>query len=120
MEHTKQILLIILLLFTYPIFSQDIKPEEVKKIMKKVADWEIKHHDDLAYRAQNSRLSRGKHDMLDWTNGALYVGMSKWAAMADSEKYFDWLRGIGEDHDWKLHMRNGYYARVFHADDHTV
>ena len=81
--------------------------------MKKVADWEIKHHDDLAYRAQNSRLSRGKHDMLDWTNGALYVGMSKWAAMADSEKYFDWLKGIGEDHDWKLHMRNGYYARVF-------
>ena len=59
--------------------------------MKKVADWEIKHHDDLAYRAQ-SRLY--KHDMLDWTNGALYVGMSKWAAMADSEKYFDWLKGM--------------------------
>ena len=63
MKHTKQISLIILLLFAYPIFSQDIKPEEVKKIMKKVADWEIKHHDDLAYRAQNSRLSRGKHDI---------------------------------------------------------
>ena len=120
MKYTKQISFIIFLLFSSPIFSQDIKPEEVKKIMKKVADWEIQHHDDLAYRAQNSRLSRGKHDMLDWTNGALYVGMSKWAAMADSEKYFDWLREIGEDHDWKLHMRNGYYARVFHADDHAV
>jgi rhamnogalacturonyl hydrolase YesR len=58
--------------------------------------------------------------MLDWTNGALYVGMSKWAKMADTDKYYEWLKGIGQAHEWKLHMRNGYFARVFHADDHTV
>ena len=48
MKQIKQISALILLLFVAPIFSQDIKPEEVKKIMKKVADWEIQHHDDLA------------------------------------------------------------------------
>tara|TARA_B100001175_G_C19510678_1_gene643655 strand:- start:1567 stop:2715 length:1149 start_codon:yes stop_codon:yes gene_type:complete len=100
--------------------GQNINPSEVKQIMKKVADWEIENHDDLNFRAQNKRLSRGKHGMLDWTNGALYVGISKWASMADSDKYYEWLKGIGEAHDWKLNMRNGYYARVFHADDHTV
>ena len=88
--------------------------------MEKVADWQIENHDDLKYRAQNSRLSRGKHHLLDWTNAALYVGMSKWAAMADSDKYYEWLKGIGDAHDWKLHMRNGDYKRVYHADDHAV
>lgn len=103
-----------------PLMGQKIEPAKVKQIMEKVADWEIEHHDDLEYRAQNKRLSRGKHHMLDWTNGALYVGMSKWAAMADSDKYYEWLKGIGESHDWKLHMRNGDYNRIYHADDHTV
>ena len=120
MEQIKKISVSILLIFVAPVYSQNIQPDEVKKIMKKVADWEIQHHDDLIFRAQNSRLSRGKHHLLDWTNGALYVGMSKWAEMADSNKYYEWLKGIGESHDWKLHMRNGYFARVFHADDHTV
>ena len=52
--------------------------------------------------------------MLDWTNGALYVGMVKWAAMAKNEKYYEWLKSIGSEHEWKLHDRK------YHADDHTV
>ena len=100
--------------------AQEIQSDDVKSLMEIVADWQIQNHCNLEYRAQNKRLSRGNHHLLDWTNGALYVGMSKWAAMADSDKYYEWLRAIGENHDWKLHMRNGYYARVYHADDHTV
>ena len=34
--------------------------------------------------------------MLDWTNGALYIGMSKWASMTDNEKYYKWLKEIGD------------------------
>ena len=49
----------------------------------------------------------------------LLRGMSKWAAMAESDKYFEWLKGIGDAHDWKLHMGNDY-NRVYHADDHAV
>ena len=108
------------LLITLPLMGQKSELQKVKQIMEKVADWEIENHDDLRYRAQNKKLSRGKHHLLDWTNGALYVGMSKWAAMADSDKYYDWLKGIGEAYGWKLHMRNGNYNRIYHADDHTV
>ena len=61
------------------LFAQNDKVTETKNIMEKVADWQIENHDNLKYRAQNKRLSRGKHHLLDWTNGALYVGMSKWA-----------------------------------------
>ena len=120
MKFLKNLILLTIFLFVLSLNGQKIEPHEVKKIMEKVADWQIENHNDLKYRAQNKRLSRGKHHMLDWTNGALYVGMSKWAKMADTDKYYEWLKGIGQAHEWKLHMRNGYFARVFHADDHTV
>ena len=88
--------------------AQEIKPTEVKKVMQKVADWQIAHYNDLYSDAKKP------HHPLDWTNGALYVGMVKWAAMADDNKYYDWLKEIGEKHEWKLHERK------YHADDHTV
>jgi rhamnogalacturonyl hydrolase YesR len=88
--------------------AQEIKPAEVKKIMKKVADRQIEHYRDT-YSGHEK-----PHHPLDWTNGALYVGMVKWAAMADNDKYYEWLKGIGEKHEWKLHRRK------YHADDHTV
>lgn len=89
-------------------FAQEIKPQEVKKIMEKVADWQIEHFRDT-YSGREK-----PHHPLHWTNGALYVGMVKWAAMADSDKYYEWLINIGEDNEWIL------YERKYHADDHTV
>lgn len=88
--------------------AQDIKPSEVKQVMKRVADWQIEHFDGL-YSGHKK-----PHHPLDWTNGALYVGMVKWASMADNDKYYNWLREIGEENEWKL------YRRKYHADDHTV
>ena len=88
--------------------AQEIKPNEVKGIMKQVADWQIEHYNE-------SYSGRSKpHHPLDWTNGALYVGMVKWAAMADDDKYYNWLKEIGDKHEWMLHRRK------YHADDHTV
>ncbi|MCP4977838.1 MAG: glycoside hydrolase family 88 protein [Maribacter sp.] len=89
-------------------YGQKINPIEVKKVMKQVADWQIAHYSDL-YSGREK-----PHHPLDWTNGALYVGMVKWAAMADDDSYYYWLKDIGEKHDWKLHYRK------YHADDHTV
>lgn len=100
--------------FMPSLIAQNNEALKVKQVMERVADWQIANHDNLQYRAQNKRLNRGKHHPLDWTNGALYVGMSKWAEMADDEKYFMWLKDIGQTHDWKLHKR------IYHADDHTV
>ncbi len=88
--------------------AQEIKPIEVKKVMKKVADWQIKHFNDT-YSGRKK-----PHHPLDWTNGALYVGMVKWAAMANDDTYYNWLKQIGESHEWKLHYRK------YFADDHTV
>lgn len=77
MKAIKYLIALFTLLIALPLMGQKSEPQKVKQIMGKVADWEIEHHDDLKYRAQNKRLSRGKHHLLDWTNGALYVGMSK-------------------------------------------
>lgn len=103
---------VIKLLFAFLIVTlsqaQDINPTEVKNVMKKVADWQIEHFNDL-YSGYKE-----PHHPLDWTKGALYVGMVKWAAMADDDKYYSWLKTIGEKHEWRL------YDRKYHADDHTV
>lgn len=100
-------LILILVSFNLISFAQQIKPEEVKSEMKRVADWQIEHYTD-AY-------SRDKaHHALDWTNGALYVGMVKWAEIAGDDTYYEWLKSIGEENKWQLHKRK------YHADDHTV
>lgn len=91
-----------------PSYAQDIKPAEVKKEMKRVADWQIQHFTD-AY--SNKKVP---HHPLDWTNAALYVGMVKWANMADDETYWEWMKNIGVENDWQL------YKRMYHADDHAV
>jgi unsaturated rhamnogalacturonyl hydrolase len=106
----RSILLVILGVFAFSnvTAAQEIEPQEVKEIMEKVADWQIEHFHDLYSGYKNP------HHPLDWTNGALYVGMVKWAAMADDDKYYNWLKEIGEKHEWKLHYRKYY------ADDHTV
>ena len=88
--------------------AQEVKPGEVKEIMQKVADWQIEHINDL-YSG-----SKVPHHPLNWTKGALYVGMVKWAAMADDDRYYTWLKSIGDEHGWVLHKRQ------YHADDHTV
>lgn len=85
-----------------------IKPEEVKKVMKRVADWQIAHF-NACYSGREQ-----PHHQLDWTNAAFYMGMVKWAAMSNDESYYQWLKQLGENNDWNL------YERKYHADDHTV
>ncbi len=99
-----------LTVFAFAAYSQaqEIKPQEVIEVMEEVADWQIEHYEGL-YSGHSK-----PHHPLDWTNGALYVGMVKWAAMAEDDKYYEWLKEIGEKHDWQLHHRK------YHADDHTV
>tara|TARA_R110002049_G_scaffold263116_1_gene439264 strand:- start:27737 stop:28840 length:1104 start_codon:yes stop_codon:yes gene_type:complete len=88
--------------------AQDINSAEVKKVMERVANWQMDHINE-SYSGRNK-----PHHPLDWTNGALYVGMTKWAALANDDKYYSWLKNIGEENNWSL------YQRKYHADDHTV
>ncbi|MGJ8738950.1 glycoside hydrolase family 88/105 protein [Zobellia laminariae] len=89
-------------------FSQKIKPKKVKESMQQVADWQIANFDGLYSDRKKP------HHPLDWTNAALYVGMAKWASMADDDTYYEWLKNIGEENEWQLHKRK------YHADDHAV
>lgn len=89
-----------------------LKPtvDEVKVEMKRVADWQIKHlHDD--YGRKNLKMN----ELNAWTYGALYVGMLKWAAVADDVSYYEWLKQIAVQQNWELCQE-----RFFHADDHCV
>lgn len=108
MKAFKLVLLVMAVLMAAPTFAQDIKPAEVKKDMKRVADWQIEHFKDT-YSGRKT-----PHHPLAWTNGALYVGMVKWAAMAGDDSYYEWMKKIGEENEWQLHKRQ------YHADDHTV
>jgi len=101
-------LVLIVVLLNHISFAQPIEPEEVKKDMKRVADWQIEHFRDTYSNRKEP------HHPLAWTNGALYVGMVKWAEIAGDDTYWEWMKKIGEDNNWKLH------ARKYHADDHTV
>ncbi|MEM6641436.1 MAG: glycoside hydrolase family 88 protein [Bacteroidota bacterium] len=104
----KKLLILVLLHSSYFVaLAQEINPAEVQAIMKKVADWQIEHFREAYSRKQ-------PHHPAAWTNGALYVGMNKWAAMADDDSYYEWMKGIAEKQEWKLHKRQ------YHADDHTV
>lgn len=108
MKGVKTIALLTLLLFAVRTEAQEIKPKEVRAVMKKVADWQIDHYRD-AYSGYTE-----PHHPLDWTNAALYIGMEKWAAMAKDDTYYEWLVQIGEVNAWKLH------DRIYVADDHAV
>ncbi|MFY0626716.1 MAG: glycoside hydrolase family 88 protein [Reichenbachiella sp.] len=98
----------IALFFTQLSIAQDITSSQVQQQMTRVADWQIEHFRDTF-------SGRDKpHHIRDWTNGALYVGMLKWAQMAPDERYYQWLKQQGEDGEWTLHFRK------YMADDHTV
>lgn len=110
MSVSKKLCLVIVSVFlsVLMITAQEIKPQEVKEEMKRVADWQIEHFRESFSNKKNA------HHIADWTNGALYVGMVKWAAMADDDSYYKWLVEIGEEQQWVLHKRK------YHADDHTI
>ncbi|AWW29379.1 glycoside hydrolase family 88 protein [Echinicola strongylocentroti] len=83
--------------------------QEIHNSMQKVADWQIENFWEAGH-------GRRVHQPTNWTNGALYVGMMKWANLSDDETYTDFLEGIGEKTEWKLGERHGLY----HADEHAV
>ena len=107
MKRLKSTAVVTMVLLCTTSFAQLIKPEQVKKNMKRVADWQIEHFRDASYY-------ENLHHPLNWTNGALYVGMVKWAEMANDNTYWEWLKNIGEENEWQLGKR------LYHADDHTV
>lgn len=83
-------------------FAAKKNKREDRAIIDRVAAWQIDNFPAV------------KHHNLDWTNGALYRGMVEWASYTDNQRYFDFLRQIGDKNSW------GFLPRVYHADDLCV
>lgn len=80
--------------------SGELEPDSIRSVMARVATWQLAHP--------------GQHHPRDWTQGALYAGLTAWGLMADDPVYLDSLRATGERNHWQLGDRK------YHADDHRV
>ncbi len=82
--------------------SQDtdhFNPKTIEKTMLKAAKWQFKHP---------------KHELYDWTNGALYLGVSSAYKATGSKKLYKEMIKMGEANEWKAG------PRLHHADDHAI
>ena len=108
MKKNTWIIWLLLAAFCMPSQAQvTFRKEEVKSIMQRVADWQM----------DNFKPKR-EYGELDWTNGALYIGMMDWAELAErldgTDRYYQWLVKLGKRNHWKMNKR------MYHADDITV
>lgn len=79
---------------------------EVRQEMARVADWQIAH------------LDKGKYGALNWVNATFYLGLSRWAEIAQNDihdnLYYRWLLNLGQENKWNV------AKRMYHADDVCV
>jgi rhamnogalacturonyl hydrolase YesR len=83
-----------------PSLSDKMRRAQIMTAMQKVADWQLAHP--------------GDHPPLDWTQGALYAGMTAWGELSSDPRYLKAMRDVGEAGQWALGRR------IYHADDHCV
>jgi unsaturated rhamnogalacturonyl hydrolase len=81
-----------------------LKRDSVLKMMAKVADWQINDWQTAGF----------KKPKYNWTYGAAYTGIFELAQVSGDKKYYEFLKGIGEDLGWNTG------ARRFFADDYCV
>ena len=86
-------------------FSDRLTPADIKTVLKAVADWQV-----------STPLL---HPPADWTNAALYAGMSDWASIAGVDTYYEWLKDIGNKNNWTYYIHDNPLRR-YHADDYCV
>jgi rhamnogalacturonyl hydrolase YesR len=85
--------------------------KDIKKDLKKVADWQI-----ATFEESVKRQGKWKNSYLkdEWTQGALYVGMVEWARLSKDNQYWNFLKTIGEELNWKP------AKNIFFGDDICV
>lgn len=83
--------------------AQTLTKPEVRQSMRRVADWQIGHMKEV------------RHGELNWVNATFYLGLSRWAAIAEQdntdESYYTWLLRLGNRNYWQVDKR------MYHADD---
>ncbi len=90
------------ILFAANPFSGDMQRKNVLKVCNAVVNWQIQHHPE------------SKHHVLDWTNGALYRGITEWGKTTGNQHCYDFVEKIGVENKWNM------WDRPYHADDICV
>lgn len=93
-----------------------IDKSKVKSDMAKVANWQIKH---FRYSTEGSSGYLHDYGIDAWTNATLYLGMCRWAEIADSPVYYDWLKEIGAKNNWVVpnNFEESSRYKFYHADE---
>jgi len=81
-------------------FSDALNLESILKVSNVVADWQLAHPYERAD--------------WDWTEGALWTGLTAHAITTGNEKYYDAMKKVSEDLKYQLGPRRGF------GDDHCV
>lgn len=101
--------LLLALLLTVNVFA--LKKSDIKKDLKRVADWQIAHFEESVRKESEYKDAYLKDE---WTQGALYVGMVEWAKLSRDDQYWNFLKAIGEELKWKP------AKKIFFGDDICV
>jgi len=80
--------------------SANLKRAAVMRVMTAAADWQLAHP--------------STHATYDWTVAAFYTGMMAFTKLAESPKYYDAMKAMGEGNQWRPGLRPA------HADDYAV
>lgn len=83
--------------------GQPFTKADLRQSMRRVADWQIAH------------IGSSPHGELNWVNATFYLGLTRWAAIAEQENkddsYYNWLKRLGARNYWQVDQR------MYHADD---
>lgn len=87
-------------------FDGKMRIHDVDKVCNAVLDYQIRNH---------SLIMR---NTLDWTNGAMFLGMLRWAAQKGDERPYMYFNGIAENEGWEL--CNIPLTGLYHADNQCI
>ena len=95
-----------------------LNKQEIVPAMERVADWQIAN---FTYSTEGSPYYLHDWGIDAWTNATLFIGMFRWAEIANNDKYFDWLMNIGNTTQWKAptHLQNTRHE-FYHADELAI
>jgi rhamnogalacturonyl hydrolase YesR len=95
-----KLIVLALLWFCFHIQANDFAQAEIASRMEKAAEWQIENPSPFG--------------ALEWHCAPFYVGLTDLAEITGKSKYYDYVKSVGQKHDWKIKDRH------YHADDHAV
>lgn len=100
--------------------SSPVNKDEVIHLLDKIAGYQL---ENFTYLSAGEKGNHHDYGIDAWTNGVLYLGLSKWAEVSnDSTRLRDWLMRIGTESNWAIPANFAQHPRYqyYHADELCV